>query len=170
MIRNLRKKFAHAANYGMGKAGMMAQGTIVDEFKDMTLEQISSVAARVMRKSLAQRLDQAKDVFLHMESGSVIGLNVPKQPERFRLIAYVNELRSVTMCEHEGTQKLKDIYRDTPTDCFKIVAQARNEFWVINLLKCLKDEVGIADYNIYVGEFTAFPTQDAAIAAAVMES
>lgn len=100
-------------------------------------------------------------------------MNVPNQPREMRLIAYVDDNKALHRRDNLGASAFEDIYVNAPDDAHKAIAEVDNQFWLIDLLKTMQTpkENSPLGLELYVGidGFVAFPTEDAAIMAAMME-
>lgn len=89
---------------------------------------------------------------------------------RMRLIAYVCDGSCVKRQDDEGVSHLRSIYIRRPDGCRWAIVQVLDMFWAIDLYDCSMDydEPGERLPTVVYGKHLIFPTEDAAIAAAIL--
>lgn len=96
--------------------------------------------------------------------------NVPDQPQKFFLLGYVTAAGDYQQKFMGSTQTIAAIWLGSPDECEAAIVRSKHEYWVIDLLKLMQvpNKRSHIGQDVYVGEYLAFPTEAAAIMAAMM--
>lgn len=96
--------------------------------------------------------------------------NVPAQPQKFLLLGYITAAGDYQQKFMGSTQTIAAIWLGSPDDCEAAIVRAAKEYWVIDLLKLMQvpNKRSHIGQDVYVGEYLAFPTESAAVMAALM--
>lgn len=96
-------------------------------------------------------------------------MNVPAQPSVFYLHGYITSAGDYKQIDQDCLT-FQHIFVNSPADCDTAIVQADAEVWIVDLTKAMqtankKSPIGA---DLYVGDYIAFPNENAAIMAALM--
>jgi len=95
--------------------------------------------------------------------------DLPPQPPRFRLMAYIDERGAVELRHDLGADTLYHIYTAAPDDTRYFVVEVPPNFWLVDVLDVM--HAVSPDPNaprFYVNQRREFPTVEAAITAGLL--